>query len=144
MAGRLAIAVAVAVLACDSETTSPLPFFFPVNTLSAQPGGPAALITGTLELESNGCLVLATESEPPDRYLVGWPRSVLPGIDEGGGPLVLHDSGLVARVGDTITLSGGAYQSDGEQAFARSKLNTDVPCPGQIWLAWDFNAPITP
>jgi hypothetical protein len=146
--GRAHRLVGAALVAClvgcgGDPPASPLPFFFPINVLSAQAGGPAALITGRLEMEGK-CLVVSDPTNAGPAFLIGWPNRAAPGIDEAGAPIVLVDGTIVARAGEPISLGGGAYESRDAQSFARTKLSPNVPCSGPVWLAWDVLPPGEP
>ena len=135
----LVVAVLVAgwsLVGCASEPseTTPPGYYFPINGSSPN-SGPAAALTGVVKV-SGGCLTVTQEGTPGPAYLVGWPTSVRLALDASGAPVILQGTSAVATPGSRVWLEGGAYESSDDEAFARSKLNAPVPCPGPIFLAW--------
>lgn len=120
-------------------STSDKPIDLPTNDW--KPGEPAnqALLTGTLTLDENGCVVL--DSPAGTRTYATWPSGYTATSDEDGQVTLLDSDGNpVARSGDTIQMGGGFHPADridphpclpqGQQEIASVQSEvTAVPSP---------------
>jgi hypothetical protein len=130
------LVVGLTAIGCASGpgNTTPPGYYFPTNTSSPN-SGPTAALTGRVEV-SGGCLTVTLDGTPGPAYLVGWPRSLRLALDGSGAPVIVQGTSAVAEVGSRVWLEGGFYESAKDEAFARSKFDAPVPCPGPIFLAW--------
>lgn len=100
-----------------------------------------ALLEGQLILD-NGCLRATTEGYEESGFLVIWPAGAAPRFLGDGTIEVLDVSGeIVTRVGEPISLGGGAMESDESMRFWEQQIE-GLPiegCPGPYWVAGELN-----
>jgi hypothetical protein len=92
---------------------------------------PAALLEGTLALDGS-CLVIVGDRQ--QRWLPIWPTGFYL-----AGTSLMDESGIVAAIGDPISMGGGEYHEK-EWEFLAGLLATPVPTEcrlGTYWLASD-------
>ena len=96
-----------------------------------------ALVAGTLEVQ-NGCLVVRTGTG--DAYAVLWPPHVELAPEQAGTAVRDTRTGVVARVGSPVRLSGGEVPNSAGSA-GRLRGSLPAACPGALWLAAGVQAP---
>jgi len=105
---------------------------FPIYTLEG-PGYPAAMIEGTLTLDS-GCLWIDAGEE---RYLALWPEGWT--VARSGDTVTVTDPAGTSLVSGTVITVGGGEEVD--QEFMASLLDAPVPeaCRGEPgWLVTEI------
>ena len=112
----------------------PLPYLAHHKPLN---GYPAAQLRAVLETRQ-GCLML--RGADGEHFLPLWPVDVR--ISEADPTVIEDDRGVIGRVGATLLLDGGAYQSS-EAGFALSLIDGASPpksCAAQsFWLVASVN-----
>lgn len=101
----------------------------------------AALLEGNLILDK-GCLRATTEGYEESGFLVIWPAEATPRVSSDGTIEVLDGNGeIVAQVGESISIGGGAMESDDSMRFWDEQIE-GLPiggCPGPYWIAGEMN-----